>query len=506
MLNKSNRSMYNAISGMSLTLINGLLGLIVTKIVISAYGSDFNGINSTANQLVNMLLILEGGFTLATSVALFKPISEGNQQLVNGIMSATKKTFIRLGSIFLVVGVVIAIGFSFIVKSNLPSITIIQVFLITVSTTGFTLIYETKYRIILQSNQKDYLVNLIRIVAIIVSQILVIIVIRFRLDMILVRLITSLGIMASSFWIAYVCKNQFPDLTFNQPPKFEAVKGTTDIFIAKFTGLLYKSAPIIFISVTSGAVFASVYAVYNSIFLLLKGLLFSFSSAPRIAMGHLILEKSRQYVYEIFIEYEFMVNQTMLVFLSCAAVLIMPFMDVYTYNVTDVVYKNWFVAIFLILATYFDAIHLPAGTMINMAGQFRIGRNIQLTTAIVLIFSLSLGYFLWDFEGVMFSILFTASLLAVLEIDVVYRIYFDKPVIDFFFRLLPSTAFAVLIVLLQINLIPKIFGYWHFFQWGVITFVANSVAFLLFNWLFYPRLMMKVYGRVKNVLAVTKKM
>ena len=59
--------MLNALSAIALTLVNGIFGIVVTRLVISRFGSDFNGLNSTANQIINVLLILEGGFTLASN-------------------------------------------------------------------------------------------------------------------------------------------------------------------------------------------------------------------------------------------------------------------------------------------------------------------------------------------------------------------------------------------------------------------------------------------------------
>ena len=62
MRSRNHNSLYNALAALGTTLVNGLLGIVVTKLVIAHFGSDFNGLNSTANQIVNILLVLEGGF------------------------------------------------------------------------------------------------------------------------------------------------------------------------------------------------------------------------------------------------------------------------------------------------------------------------------------------------------------------------------------------------------------------------------------------------------------
>ncbi len=130
--------MYTAISAIGLTVTQGLLGLIVLKLVISRFGSDFNGLNSTATQLVSMLLIVEGGFTLVANVALFKPLANNNYDEINAIMAATKKTFYKIGIIFLVLGVAISIGYTFVINSGLPKSIIVSVLLMTVISTFLT--------------------------------------------------------------------------------------------------------------------------------------------------------------------------------------------------------------------------------------------------------------------------------------------------------------------------------------------------------------------------------
>ena len=97
--NRNSFSLLNAISAMCLTITNGLLTIVVTRFILARFGSDFNGLNSTANQIVNVLLILEGGFTLASNVALFYPLTHGdykqvteNYQWIPAILWETKST------------------------------------------------------------------------------------------------------------------------------------------------------------------------------------------------------------------------------------------------------------------------------------------------------------------------------------------------------------------------------------------------------------------------------
>ena len=137
--NKNKNSLLNAVTAMGLTLTNGLFGIVVTRFIIGCFGSDFNGLNSTANQIVNVLMIIEGGFTLASNVALFAPLSDKDYTTVNGILSATKKKFKKISLIFLAVGLVAAAVYAFIANSSLPREFIGTLIVMTVIPAAFNL-------------------------------------------------------------------------------------------------------------------------------------------------------------------------------------------------------------------------------------------------------------------------------------------------------------------------------------------------------------------------------
>ena len=130
-MNRNIYSLLNAVSAIGLTLVNGLLGLVATRCILIHFGSDFNGLNSTANQIVNVLLILEGGFTLASNVALFAPLNAQDYSRVNGILSFTKKKFREIGVAFLGIGIVVAVIYSLNVNSGLSKEFVFSVIVMT---------------------------------------------------------------------------------------------------------------------------------------------------------------------------------------------------------------------------------------------------------------------------------------------------------------------------------------------------------------------------------------
>lgn len=496
-MNKSKQSALTAISSMALTLLNGVFSLVVTKLVILEYGSDFNGINSTANQFISMLLVIEGGFTVATNVALFKPMAENDFSKVNSIISATSKIFNKIGILFLLIGSVVSFFYAQVINSELSPVISLATFLMTIISTTVNLSYATKFRIIIQSENKEYILNYIQIGTLILSQLMILLTIYLSGHMLLVRFSTMVGAIVNSWLIGLVTKKDYKKIDFSAEPDYDSIKGTKDIFIQKITSIIYSTVPVLFIAGTVGTVLASVYVVYNNVFRLLKNVIYSFINGPRMGFGKLIAEKSASYVMKIFLQYEFIVIYVMLTLLSTAAVLIMPFINIYTRGITDVNYSNWIIALMLLLITFFEIIHIPSGNIINMAGKFKVGRKIQTWASIILIGTMVVGNFFFGFYGIILAVLITAVFLAIFEIYYIHKVYFENAMWKFMRILVPNTIVAIGVTFLEIYFLPAIPSYFWFFLAGLIIVLLNAGILAAFNYLLNKELSLEVVKRVQ---------
>jgi hypothetical protein len=499
-MNKSKQSILTAISAIILTLLNGIFALVITKMVIIKYGSDFNGLNSTASQFISMLLIIEGGFTIATNVALFKPIASNNQQAINKILSATRKIFNKIGVSFFLIGTSVSIVYALIINSDLSPIISFLVFFMTIISTAFNLSYATKYRILLQSENKEYILNSIQIATLIISQVLILVTIFVNGHMLLVRLSTMLGAIINSLLIANISKKRYEYINFKEEPDFDSISGTKDIFIQKITSMIYSTIPILFISGTVGTIYASVYVVYNNVFRLLKSVIYAFINAPRMGFGKLIAEKEPEYVLKIFLQYEFIVNYVMFTLLSTTAVLIMPFINLYTAGITDANYYNWIIALLLIGITFFEIIHIPSGNIINMAGKFKIGRKIQSLSSVFLIIIMIIGNMKMGFYGILLSVLVTAILLAFLEIIYIHSKYFVGAMPHFLKLLVPNLVVIIPVILLEIKYLPQIHSYVEFFIAGILLVTLNAVILIIINYFINRNIMLDVMMRFNTII------
>lgn len=490
---------------MIMTMANGLLGIVVTRFVVASFGSDFNGLNSTANQIVNVLLVLEGGFTLASNVALFKPFSDRDYGLVNGILTATRGKFRKIGLLFLAVGVVISIGYGFAVNSALPTEFIITVILMTVVPAAFNLFYATTYRVLLQTQQKEYIINIITICTISLGHIANIVMILAGGPMWMVRFNTMVCSLINSLLIAFYVKRKSPYLDFSVQPQAENIRGTNDVMVQKLTGVIYNSAPIVFLSLSpsGGTALASVYAVYNSVFTMLKSLLHGFIDAPRLSLGQLMTKSEREDIWPVFAQYEYAAFLAVSVLLSTCSVLIMPFVGIYMNGITDANYLDPWIAVFMVFIAVIEMLHIPSGHLINMAGHFRVSKNFQMLSCVTLLVTMLIGGTIWGVYGMLAAILLVAILLAFLEIGYVHTRFFKQKLLPLFRILLPVAVISVAASFIELQIPLKITGYLSFFLYGIMLALLNAAIILVVGLIFNRKEVNALWQRLVSIFKRT---
>lgn len=471
-------SLYNTITAIGLTLVNGLLGIVVTRLIITRFGSDFNGLNSTANQIVNVLLILEGGFTLATNVALFAPLGQQNYALVNGILSATRKKFRLIGISFLGVGIIAAGAYTAAVNSGLEKPLIASIILMTVLPQAFNLYYAVSYRVLLQAQQREYIISSITMLTIGLGHAVNIFLVIQGGDMWMIRFTTMVFALFNSLLIAGWVKRANPYLDFCAEPRRDLIKGTNDVLTQKITGVIYNAAPIVFLSVSpvGGTLLASIYAVYNNVFTMIKSLLHGVIDAPRLGLGQLLSERPREEVWPIFRLYEYIAFLAVFVLLSTACTLIFPFIEFYTAGVNDINYCDNTIALLMVSICTIEILHLPSGHLLNMAGMFQIAKRFQLAACFLLVAAMSIGGSVWGMYGILTALLFAAIVLAFLEMGYVHLYFFHNKTGTLLKMLLPLVFSGVVVCAGEAAISVPINGYISFAKYGFLFFALHCCA------------------------------
>ena len=149
----------NAITVITMTSINVILGLLEIKFLIQKYGSSVNGLIQTGNQLLSYLTLFETGITGAYLYSMYKPVAEKDtikiSSLYRGFVIKTRKAVVKM----LVIALILSLTYPLILKKNnlsysfmvivysLLSIKVILPYLISIVPRNMIVLQEQRFKV-----------------------------------------------------------------------------------------------------------------------------------------------------------------------------------------------------------------------------------------------------------------------------------------------------------------------------------------------------------------------
>lgn len=373
-------------------------GIIIPRLMIDTFGSEAYGATSSITQFLAYITLLEGGIGGVARAVLYKPLAQNDMQVISSIMKEIKRFFRVIVYIFVAYVFIVAVGFKSI--SHIECMdwisTFILVLAISISTFGQYFI-GVSYSILLQAAQKTYITNMVSIGATVLNAILTIVLINFGCSLIVVKLISSLIFFMRPvvLWL-YVSKMY----SLSKPPKNSKEKYLSQ----KWTGLgqhiaffLHSNTDIAILTIFADLSSVAVYAVYNMIISNIQNFAISFSSGMEAVFGDMLARNEKTELHNTFRTYETILSVVSIVLFSVSAVLIIPFIKIYTAGITDADYVKPLFALVMVLTTLSYCLRLPYHSMVIAAGYFKqtslaaYGEAIiNIVLSIILVFKLGL--------------------------------------------------------------------------------------------------------------------
>lgn len=501
-MNRTRRTAANAIAQAIAVLIQSVFGLFVTREIIAHIGSDYNGINSTATQVLTVLSLLEGGFTLATLVCLYKPYNENDIVRLNQYLSLSAKKYRRIGGLYLIVGIMISVAYAPFVKTEAGLITTVSIMILSAVSSSFSIFYLSKYRLVYQVSQSEYVLYIVQASVNVLMYISEIVIIRLTKSIVCSRLCVTTFQIISGLMIGAVARKRFRFVSFKESHEGVSVSGTGDVFVSRVSGLIYSSCTVLFISTFVGTALTSVYAVYNSVLGLIGNYINVCLTAPRNALGQLMHDGQAddERLRKVYDEYEYIAILAVALLYSITMALIIPFVKVYTFGIADINYIDIKLALLLVLVSVTQMIHIPSGTCIEISGRFKAVKKIQGMTAVLILILSILGARFAGLYGILTAKLLTNIVLASVEIIYARKVVLHSNALGFCrvggINIIVGSVLAVvemrMMYIIQIDIMGFIVG-------GIILCIINVVILGIVNIIFYRNIFLRIVRRITKL-------
>lgn len=401
---KAKRSIYNIIFNILSIVVTFALGIIIPKLFIVNLGSEANGLVSSVGQIFSYVGLLEAGIGATVVQALYKPITENDKSRINQILSASKKQYTKIGCIYILCIIVIAVVYPLIVSSELPRWQVIGVVCFSGLGNAINFLLQQNYVVLLSAEGKGYITtNLNLIVNIFVSLTKVVLLLN-GFNIVYVTgaqfLITLLRIV---FMRVYINKN-YKWLDTNTDPDLSALKKQKYVFTQQFSYFIYSNTDIVILTFLSDLTIVSVYTVYNMIIGVIEGIVGSFTSSVVFALGQLYNEDFKKFK-KIYKMYDSIYLTIVFALFTVVYLCIIPFLSVYTKDITDVNYVDPLLAFLFVVLKMITTLRSQSQNAINFAGHFKETQNSSIVEAVInIVISVVLVYYIGIYGVVIGSI------------------------------------------------------------------------------------------------------
>lgn len=365
------RAKKNIIVSLGCQIVTMLCGIIVPKLMLDAFGSEVYGAATSIGQFLSYIALLEGGIGGVARAVLYKPLAEDDNETISAIMAEIKRFFRIIAYIFVVYVLAIACFFKMISGVEILdwTSTFLLVVVISISTFGQYFIGISN-SILLQAAQRSYVTNLVNIAGTVVNAALIVVMILLGSNIIVVKLVSSIVfVMKPVVLWAYVRRKY----------RLRPVAKNDRIYLTqKWNGLgqhiayfLHSNTDIVILTCFANLKAVAVYSVYNMVVANIQNLTISFVSGMEALFGDMLAKKENSRLSRTFGMYETIISVVSVMLFSVTAVMILPFVRLYTAGVSDANYEAPLFAILLILSALVYCLRMPYHSMVIAAGHFR---------------------------------------------------------------------------------------------------------------------------------------
>lgn len=376
------KAIINSFASLILQIVTILCGFILPRLILNAFGSEYNGVTSSISQFMSCVVILRAGIGSVTRTALYKPLADQNIQEISKIVKATEIHMKKVALIFAVGLLAFASIYPLIIHNQFEWYFTFTLVLIIGSSTFVQNYFGLTYQFLIQADQKQYIYSCISIVTTILNTIIAMILIRMGCNIHEVKLGSAFIFAVNPLFLnVYVKKKYKIDLSVK--PDNDAIKQRWDAFAQQIAAFITNNTDIMVLTIFCDIKEVSVYSIYHLVINGLYNLENTLCNGIDAAFGNMIAKGEIHALRENIRLFEYIVFSTSAFLFICGGNLIVPFVNVYTSGINDVSYSRNLFGIMICINQFLFCIRLPYQMLVEAAGHFKQTRNGAIFEAII---------------------------------------------------------------------------------------------------------------------------
>ena len=361
---------YNLIVGIVGQIVSIVLGVVLPKLVMTSYGSEVNGLLSSVTNIYAYIAIVESGIAAASCQALYNPIAENAKDKINRVLSATHRYYRRTGLIYFGLVLLFAAIYPVSIQTEIPYYKIAAIVLFNGIGNVINYFFHGKYLILLKADGKNYIRTGMEMLTNAAKQILKILLIGRGYDVVSVQMVAMAVSFAQMAYITWYIKKNYAWIDLKVEPDRGAISQSKYVVVHEINYLITANVDTVLLTYFAGLKTVSVYALYNLLYGVINRMLRVVRDSVEYKIANLFFGDRKQFdaVYDVFEMYSVTLAFSLY---SIANYFILPFITLYTKDISDAAYVDTSLPILFALIGLLGAGKYPPKAMIHISGHFR---------------------------------------------------------------------------------------------------------------------------------------
>lgn len=465
-------------------------GFIVPRLVLSAYGAAYHGIVNSVTQFLSCVTLLRAGIGGVTRAALYKSLAENDIEKTSAIVKATEQFMRKIALIFCGALLVFAAAYPLLVKEEFDWFFSFSLVLILGISTVVQYYFGITNQFLLHTDQRLYISNLWQTASVILNTILTVLLIRAGCGIHLAKLGSAVAYSLAPIMLFHYVRRRY-GLRQDVAPDYGALQQRWDAFAHQLAAFVHSNTDIMVLTVFSNLRQVSVYSVYSMIVGGINMVIASAASAVEASLGRILVRAERTLLRERVDSYELLMHIIGTILFGCAAIMIVPFVLVYTAGVYDVNYNQPLIGYLMCLAFWLAAIRLPYQNVIEAAGHFKQTKGIAIVETALNVGLSCILVVLCGTVGVVIGTVVAMGYRTVCYAAYASKKFLEQSIMGFMKRLLVSAisilAIVVPVFFLGVNesLLQTITGYGEWTMAAIAVFLYVTMVTIVVNFVCY---------------------
>ena len=353
-------------------LVTVAFGLIIPRLFLDSYGPDIHGLTSSISNLMVYVVLLNAGLAAASIQALYEPLAKNDTNRINAVLNAVNRSFMQTGFAYLAAVMVLSFVLPFITSQQVPGLLAFLLMLIMGSASTAECFLYSRFNVLLLADQKLYVLNVFNIIMLVIRGVLQFVLIKAGFSILIVQAVPAATILIQAAFLKIYIKKHYPALNRAVLPDNRALSKRWQALVHQAAGVVVNNTDAVLLTVFGNLVLVSIYSVYQMVFSNLYILMtMAFSQASIASFGQLLALKDKSSVLENYKKYEFLYDIFISIAYSVCAVMILPFVGLYTRGIANVPYVDGTIAALFMAIGIANNLRVPGLTLINAAGLYR---------------------------------------------------------------------------------------------------------------------------------------